>query len=103
MANEYILHPTRRVIEALDIMLRPTMTNTVMKELAHGKAPFWAVHVNHNIATCEWSVGKIEKWDMGKHMSSTARGIVQVYARDELEAFTKTTQALEEVDKCVAY
>jgi hypothetical protein len=103
MANEYTVHPLRRIVEALDIKLRPTMTNKVMKEMAYGKAPLWAVYLHHDMATCEWSIDKVEPWNMGNHISSTARGIVQVYARDALEAFTKTSKALEEIDKCQTY
>ena len=58
MANSYTLHPTSRVIRDLEFLVRPELNEGMLKAVMNGDTKLWAVHIVHDMANCEWSIGK---------------------------------------------
>lgn len=103
MANEYTLHPTRSRIAKLQEELMPSFTEELLVNVARGRVTTWAVHVEHDIDSCEWRIDKVEPWDAYKHINPEIRGILQVYGRDEMDAYVNTQRALGNIPACTSY
>jgi hypothetical protein len=52
------------------------------------------------MATCEWVIGKVEPWDAYRHINAELQGILQVYGRDEVDAYMNTRRALDKTNSC---
>lgn len=99
----YTLHPTRSRITKLQDELRPAFTEEMLVAVARGRVTTWAVYVEHSMDNCEWHIAKVEPWDAYKHVNSEQQGILQVYGRDEVDAYVNTQRALGNVPACVSY
>lgn len=56
----------------------------------------WSVYVDYNLEDMSWKIGKIEPWNGFKHDWSSR--IMRVEgAQDELEAYTKAMERLEQL------
>jgi hypothetical protein len=100
MANSYTLHPTRSRIKAVQRELTPLFTEELLVAVARGRVTTWAVHIDHDMATCEWVIGKVEPWDAYRHINAELQGILQVYGRDEVDAYMNTRRALDKTNSC---
>jgi hypothetical protein len=102
MANEYTLHPTRSRVAKVQENVRPAFTEEQLAALTQGWMTAWAVHVEHDMNTCEWSITKVEPWHVYSPVRDNAwqHGILQVYGRDEVDAYVKTQKALAMTDPC---
>jgi hypothetical protein len=75
------------------------MTNLTEQTLEDALARFgsmWAVYVDYYHDDMSWRIGKIERWNGFKHDWNTS--IIRIeYAQDELEAYTKAMDRLEQI------
>jgi hypothetical protein len=100
MANEYILHKTVSNIRMLADAVLPELDEEMLVAVARGRVITWAVYVEHDMATCEWRIGKVEPWDAYKHINSERHGAIRVYGRDELDAYMTTKRAMDKMLPC---
>lgn len=99
----YTLHPTRSRVSKIQEEAWPAFTEELLAAVTQGRLTTWAVHIEHDMNTCEWIIGKIEPWDAYKHVNAEQHGIVQVYGRDEVDAYMNTRRALDKTDPCEKY
>lgn len=99
----YTLHPTRSRIGQLQKELTPEITEELLIKVARGRVTTWAVHIEHLMDNCEWRITKVEPWDAYKHINPEQHGILQVYGRDEVDAYVNTQRALDKTDPCKTY
>ena len=100
MANEYTLHRTVSNIRRLAEAVTPEFNEDMLIAIGRGRVTTWAVHVTHDMANCEWRIGKVEPWDAYKHINSERHGAVKVYGRDELDAYMTMKRAMDAMLPC---
>ena len=60
MANEYTLHKTVSNLRKLSEIVTPEFNEELLVGVARGRITTWAVYVEHDMANCEWRIGKVE-------------------------------------------
>lgn len=82
--------------------MREELTTMLEETLAEEYDPGWAVYADYSFEDMSWRIGKVERWNYGKHdkqMREATHRVIRVYnCRDEIDAYMKAKKQLEQTE-----
>lgn len=78
------------------IGIEPESREDVMA-IIKGELKTFAVHLEYDAANMDYNILKVEPWDAYEHVNAESRRIYQVADRDELGAYVKMRNFLDDL------
>ncbi len=82
--------------------MRENLTLRLNDAFAEEYEPSWAVYADYSFEDMSWCIGKVERWNHGKHykqMREATHRVIRVYdCRDEIDAYMKVKKQLEQAE-----